>query len=208
MNKFKIMTSGLKKLEMITKVRIILLDTIFSIQSLRTNQKLMKFQDFWSKARGQMNQSMRDFTSKSSWQERLLRRQNKQMSAQGQELAARSLDQNLDPNLLWKRPLKFQAQPLGQHFVQSYRLLTIFKTQVLVFTKKVFKWIMKKQNLLSSNADSSKSKSCRVTAHFNQSWWPKIISQSPPMHLKWPWMSLGRTLREIQEFQPLQLKSL
>ena len=94
------MTPGLKKLEMITKVRIILLDTIFSIQSLRTNQKLMKFQDFWSKAKGQMNQSMRDFTNKSSWQERLPRRQNRQMSAQGQELAAPSLDQSPGPNLL------------------------------------------------------------------------------------------------------------
>ena len=83
---------------MITKVRIILLDTIYSIQSLRISQKLMKFQDFWSKERDLMSQFTRDYSNKISWQKRLLKRQNK-MSAQDLVLTALILVKNLGLNL-------------------------------------------------------------------------------------------------------------
>jgi hypothetical protein len=83
---------------MITKVRIILLDTIYSIQSLRISQILMKFQDFWSKERDLMSQFMRDYSNKISWQKRLLRRQNK-TSAQDLVLTALILVKNLGLNL-------------------------------------------------------------------------------------------------------------
>ena len=83
---------------MITKVRIILLDTIYSIQSLRISQILMKFQDFWSKERDLMSQFTRDYLNKISWPKRLLRRQNK-MSAQDLVLTAPILVKNLGLNL-------------------------------------------------------------------------------------------------------------
>jgi hypothetical protein len=90
---------------MITKVRIILLDTIYSIQSLRISQILMKFQDFWSKERDLMNQFMRDCSNKILWQKRLLKRQNK-MSAQDLVLTALILVKNLGLNLQSKSRLR------------------------------------------------------------------------------------------------------
>ena len=112
MSKFKIMILGWENLEMITKVRIILLDTIFSIQSLRTSQILMKFQDFWSKERDLMNQFTKDYSNKISWQKRLPRRQNK-MSAQDLVLTALSPEQNQGHNLRSKNHLRSHLRPLG-----------------------------------------------------------------------------------------------